>query len=592
MKVSFPLLLCILSFTANSFATIQIEEVGLQGYYSTASPTPVQIRISGAQEGPVHLELKVVDGGKVQYGPLRTDTFSLNVNVKANQDSEVDAPIALISNNGSELQVVATDSAGQNVGSSNLDLSSSAPKINQDVVVILCRERAICDEAQTQINFSGTPQDVTDKNSNMRFVATETPRSNWWDYSAAHFVIVAEQTSTWTAEQRQAIEYYVRSGGSSVLLEKEIADSKLFSGYRPGPAKSLPIAVGRGKVYRVAALADKTLGSIFVTTRPDPIGYGAQFNPLGWLRNETGASFTFPRFRWLLAWLGVYILVVGLGNFLLLQRMKRLEWGWFTASAIAVGFAFALYFATTADRPKKVTLDNVAVYWMDAHSNVAYENIGLRISSPNRQQINLGVGDSALLMPQPNQQIAATADLAREFTNARRIQPGLNVDLGPPVQTDSSMLRWSLKDFNFETMRVFPGSVALADKSHLKNNTGQYFKQALYFDFSTGMRYIIPQLGPGAEIDINTSSSKAINYRAEQEISWGPGVNQNFVLDNPGPKPLKNLPHSFMGNGARHVFVGLSDNPVPPVSLSVKDVIQNKVALTIVSLDQQDEAQP
>jgi hypothetical protein len=591
MKILFPLLLWVLSFTPNSFATIRIEEVGLQGYYSTASPTSVRIRISNvAHTGPVRLEIKVIDGGKTQYGPLRTDRYSLNVNVKTNDDTEVDVPIALIFNNGSELQVVARDSAGQTVGSSSLDLNSSAPRGNQYVVLILCRERKICDDAQTQINFSGTPQDVTNKNAAMRFVTMDALRSSWWDYSAANFVVIAESTSAWTSEQRQALEYYVRGGGKSVLLEKEIADPTLFSSYREGPVKSEPVAVGRGKLYRVVELAGKNLGSVFVSKSPWPMtDYSAQFEPLGWLRNQAGVSFTFPRFRWLLIWLAIYILIVGLVNFLLLQRMRRLEWGWFSTSAIAVAFAFALYMAATADRPKRVTLDNVAVYWMDAHSNVAAEDIGLRISSPSRQNISLAIGDSALLLPQFNQSNAVTADLARElFRNGRSVQPGSHIDLGPPLQTDVSLLRWSLKDLNFQTMRAFPGSVTLTDNLRLKNNTGQYFKQGLYFDFEGNERYLIPKLGSGEEIDINTCSREPINYRGEQQTpNWDPRHTQVVtVLKHSGLPPLNNLESSsFDRNGAKHVFVGLTDSPVPPVNLSLTDLNRNDVTLTIVSLD-------
>ncbi len=591
MKFLFPLLLSILPFSAAGFATVQVEEVGMQGYYSTASPTSVRIRISDVPHaGTVHLEIQVVDGGKAQYGPLRTDHYSLIVNVKTNDDTEVDVPIALTFNNGSaELQVSAADSAGQSVGSSSLDLNSSSPRGNQYVVLILCRERKICDEAQTQINFSGTPQDVTNKNAAMRFVTTDALRSNWWDYSAANFVVIAESTSAWTSEQRQVLEYYVRGGGKSVLLEKEIADPTLFSIYRQGPAKSEPVAVGRGKLYRVAQLSEKTLGVIFVSKSPWPmINYSQQSNALQWLRDEVGVSFTFPRFRWLLIWFAIYILIVGLVNFLLLQRIRRLEWGWFSTSVIAVAFAFALYMAATSNRPKKVTLDNVAVYWMDAHSNVAAEDIGLRISSHSRQQINLAVGDSALLLPQFNQPNAATADLARElFRNGRNIQPGSNVDLGPPLQTEVPLLRWSLKDLNFQTMHVFPGSVTLTDDSHLKNNTGQYFKQALYFDFSANKRYVVPQLGPGAEIDINACSSEAINFRGgQQDPNWDGGPLTFSVLKHAGPAPLNKLqPQQVGGNGVKHVFAGLSDSPVPPVDLSVAEAARNNVALTIVSLD-------
>jgi hypothetical protein len=48
---------------------------------------------------------------------------------------------------------------------------------------------------------------------------------------------------------------------------------------------------------------------------------------LGNARTQVAVSFDFPRLRWLLAGMTVYILTVGLVNFVVLSGMQRVEWG-------------------------------------------------------------------------------------------------------------------------------------------------------------------------------------------------------------------------------------------------------------------------
>ena len=257
---------------------------------------------------------------------------------------------------------------------------------------------------------------------------------------------------------------------------------------------------------------------------------------------------------------------------MLLRRLRRLEWGWFTTPAIAFAFAFSLYIASTANRPKHTTLDNVAVYWMDPRTGIAAEDIRLRLSSPSRQDIDFAMRDAAILLPAWNEPGMVNVDIASEFSDVRQIQPGLDVNLGPPLQVHTSLLRGSFKDFNLETMHVFPGSVVQTNASHLKNETGQYFKQALYFDSSSNKRYAIPKMGAGEEIDLRDCVTEPIDAgttetRGGQQIAFS------------------RLIRGFIENGTKSVFVGFSDGPVSATQLSIGNFIPNNAALTIVAFN-------
>ncbi len=56
------------------------------------------------------------------------------------------------------------------------------------------------------------------------------------------------------------LEYFLRSGGTLVLVEKEVANPKFLSAY---PAGTDFVRVGRGKLYRIPSLESKLLTNLF-----------------------------------------------------------------------------------------------------------------------------------------------------------------------------------------------------------------------------------------------------------------------------------------------------------------------------------------
>jgi hypothetical protein len=603
MKALFFCLLAVaLPSTAMARVDVQIEEVGLKGYYSTHSPTPVRVRVTPDQSGTIRLEFKVSSNEDEQGTlPVRVDRFSFNVDVVSNVAMELDVPVPFIGSlissyrggvAGYKLEVTAFDAAYHDVGSSSIGLKSLELQNGRGLIAIICGDRRLCDEAQSQVTFSGSTEDVAKKNGALKFIALDGPREHWWDYAAAGTVVVAGPLSGWTRENRDALEYYGRADGTLVLLEKEIDDPTFLSSYRADGFNNQPRALGLGRLYPLPSLESKTLGMLFAgggfERMQNPVNQQYSGPLVEWLRNSVGMSFSFPRLRWLLGWLIVYILVVGVANFALLRRWRRLEWGWVTTSVIAILFAVGLYVASSAHRPSKVILDDIAVYWMDAQSPIAREDIALRISTPERQAIGVSIGDGAMLHLFDNSydREVPTAEIANEITEERHHQQGWDVSLGPPFQTTISLLRWSSSDLNFATFHVFPGSVTLSSGSQLKNSTGENFQQALYFDFPGNKRCIIPRLGAGEEIDITNLACEAIYFEGKNPNDAGGEVVKFSIMQYSGPAPLKDIPIGFKPASTRHAFVGLSQEPVPVSSLSLNDFDRHNFALTVVSLDQ------
>lgn len=161
-------------------------------------------------------------------------------------------------------------------------------------------------------------------------------------------------------------------------------------------ASGSSILVGQGKLYLRAGLEANTIGAIFqgwFLKRILENGYRsglADRSLEDWLGALTVVTFTFPRLRWVLGCMAVYILVVGVLNFAVLSGLRRMEWGWVTTSIIAGFFAVGVYVASSASRPKYITLDAVVVNWMDSHSGIASQSQG--VESPRRETSSFRCG--------------------------------------------------------------------------------------------------------------------------------------------------------------------------------------------------------
>src|SRR6266496_2948884 len=219
-----PLLLvsALLSASALASSDVEITEVGLKGYYSSVLPTPVTLQVkapSGVDS--VELDFRISLDARDNFGPIRVDHFSQRVNVKAGESTRISVPL-LLSPGGwghSRLEADASDSGGYRIGSSTVDLNSLSGLGPQNLIAIFCKDHPACDEAQSQISFSGSEDDVAEKDRKFKFITLSAPRRQWWDYSAATFIVLAGSLSEWTAEQRFAVEAYARRGGLVVLLE-------------------------------------------------------------------------------------------------------------------------------------------------------------------------------------------------------------------------------------------------------------------------------------------------------------------------------------------------------------------------------------
>lgn len=582
---------------AHAQISVQIEEVGLQDHFTSNLPTPVRIHLSPPPKSQtILLELTIRPGSspRRRLNELRTDYFRKRIQSVAGQPLDFDFPVMLSEYDSRELVVAAKDLEGHEIGRTSRGLGSLVLVDRpQALVAIYCQSTQPCQAAQSQIFFAEGEQADPKKAKNFKILILRELRREWWCYGAVRTMVLAGPISRLPQEQLTALEFYVRGGGNLVLLESEIADIRFLAPYRQNAGRSGSVRVGRGHLLRVPDLKGHKLNKLFqgigVNNLVEEIRSLVPNSAAQSLLSRVGVSFSFPKLRWLLILLALYIVVVGPLNFTVLRRVRRLEWGWFTVTTLALGFALGTYLLSSLRRPHDFTLDNVAVYWMDGGSSVAALDLGLRVSSPARQSVAISVlDDFQPFQPRFYNRDSSALEMGSEITEKRRFEVGWDTDLGPPTAIHIPMFQWSIRDLELEGFRTFPGTVHWIAPMRLRNDTGQTFRQALYLDLRSNQQRTLPVIGPGEEIDLGAMGSKAIwqNDRSQIDVAGMQGLH----IQRPGPKdPLNiaDLPYSgFPFGNAGQVFVGLGSQPVASAKLDIPGTKASALDLFVVSLDQ------
>ena len=581
-----------LPLSARAQDSIRINAVGLDDYYWPNIPAPIGIHIPAqSQARSVSIEVTIKSGNfHVPRALFRTDSFAAEFHAEALKPLDVELPILIPAAERVIVSVAATDGGGQSIGRVERDLEPETGVTNQRALIaVYCPDQGQCQKTQSQIFLGGNSNEVAIKDKKLRFIVLPGLGQHWWSYAQAYAVVVAGPISDAPKEQLDALTRYVRGGGQLILLEKEAANASFLSTYRQGAPRAAGIPVGMGLLYRVPDMESGALEKIFVGDGLKPF-MGVSFFPeqpsANVILRRVGIFFQFPRLRWLLIWLGLYIVVVGPISFFILRRLGKLEWGWMTICAVSLLFAAGLYIAGSARRPAGFTLDRVAVYRMDENSPEASEDLGLRVSSPERGSIALSVGDSVV----PTDSIssgyggAPEVDIGSDITDRPHVEPQWQVDLGLPTVIHLSMLRWSLRDLEFRGFHEFPGTVHWVSPMRLRNDTGMAYDEAIFLDRPANKQYVLPPVAAGEEIDLTGLPSQTI-WKEPNDENRPSTVVVDFTPYAHPPFHVTEIPYLGMNLGRKDdVFIGLT-SAAPSAQLEIAGTNRETTVVTIVSLD-------
>jgi|SRR5580704_3783765 hypothetical protein len=612
----------LLIFAPFSFGsdTVRIAEIGVKGYYLQDRPARVGIILLHPSAESIAVDLRI----RVHSFPVphveRIDTFSQHLQLGSDKQRLISVPVLLQASQGASVEVDELDGSRQVLSHDAMFLE--AP-LQSHLIGILCAKPDICQQVQSQVSFSGTSWDQTEKGKYLKFVTIENLPEASWEYSPVRTLIVARPPWQMEAPQRDALENFARQGGILILLDDQAHDPSFLSAYRPAGGGVSPSALGRGKVFFVQSLASNVLGGFYAGANlgrsvADWSSSGRTNDELSWIRRRFSFHFQFPTFLWLLIWLSAYLLIAGVGNFIVLRKLNRREWGWITLPCISLLFAAAMYLSSVSSRPRLLRADDVTLNWMDEFSPVAFIERGDRVSSNRRQTINFGAGENVILMGDRNGTgNAMSADpFSDEAGDAFR---GWNVHLNPTA-VELPMLQWSFRDLEFAGLAKLPGTVRRLDQNRLRNETGQNFRQAIYVD--RGSVYRFSSVPDGAVLDLSAAEKRPFNKvsrssifalmdfptsvaevsrdeiaasRAASSDSKDDASADSVETKNVGQHPfdlielIQGWPpdggHAFDARSG--VFFGLADEPHPPISIPGKQFLAEGCSVTIVSYERQ-----
>jgi hypothetical protein len=581
-------MLLVLGSVARAGGNVRILNIGLNRLCPTDQPCPILVALSNPAPRPQDFELQIgVSRTGESGGPDPERTYIHRLTLGPLEERQIDAMIQPSYENEA-VEVAARNPQGSPTGHDLQDFKSDW--MPHWAVGVLCEEESVCKSVQSQIQLSGSPVDRDWKNKNLPLVVPLRPRSAWWSYGLFSAVVVAAPVDHLNSTQRSALEWYVRSGGSLILLGGAIGDTHFLVEYRRDPTGRSGVPIGTGLLYRVQSgrlleemFGGESLYKLFGSreaylTTPGP----------GSLQMKYATTFIFPHLGMLLVWLSVYILVVGWVNFALLRRWRRLEWGWLTVAGVAMLFVFLLYEFGSLHRLRHVTVDSVAVHYLDAQSGQATSDYGVRISVPERQKVVLHTASDTLLVKDSRYRDGFSHSLpsaweGRRFTRGSYEDTPLDHDPLPDGEIALSMPRWTSQDLYFKGIHSFPGTVREISFGHLRNDTGQRFFDAVFLDSGQNRLWLFGEVAPGAEIDL---------AQAHYVMPWPPAYKAN--PDRPMPPDLAvngsflaklvwgRLPAPEPRGPIDRRFYGLSAGPAQPVQLLASRKIQREYALLVV----------
>jgi hypothetical protein len=151
-----------------------------------------------------------------------------------------------------------------------------------------------------------------------------------------------------------------------------------------------------------------------------------------------------PSIRWLGMLFGLYVLLVGPANYLLLRRWRRLDWGWLTIPALTLAFSLIGYGLGYRLRGGDVIVSQISIVPLTPGDSSSAIRSYVGIFSPSREAYTVQVGGDALVSP-------LSYDPAR-WGGTPGSYDTLNILQGDPALVRGlGVNQWSMQTFQAET---------------------------------------------------------------------------------------------------------------------------------------------
>jgi hypothetical protein len=210
-------------------------------------------------------------------------------------------------------------------------------------------------------------------------------------------------------------------------------------------------------------------------------------------------SMELPSIKWLALILGVYILIVGPGNYWLLKRRNKLHWAWFTIPGITILFSAAAFGSGYLMKGNDLLIHKIGVLEIQPGGSAQISSY-MGLFSPSQKSYQVEVPGGSLLSPimdeySPYGVPAAGAEMT--------IQQGK-----PSILSGLAVNQWSMQ--SFMTEQTIPdygritGQLKMEDGrlvGKVRNGLKTPLKDATLILRNTYQR--LGDLAAGAEVDVN-----------------------------------------------------------------------------------------
>ena len=225
-----------------------------------------------------------------------------------------------------------------------------------------------------------------------------------------------------------------------------------------------------------------------------------------------------PSFFYICGWLGLYIVVIGPVNYLVLRRMKRTELAWITVPALVIIFTSLAYFSGYAYRGTRPILNRIMLTQAWQGVGEAQTTALLGLYSPTRTTYNVESQDQFLIYPYPdmNENLQGNDNWLSLKSETGMILPDVQVEIGgvqsmgmdgslPAMELVQSDLTLTLTD----NIPVLKGSIT---------NTSQYNLKDAVLITPSGWD-LIGNMSPNESKNVNTTLINNSNSTATSQYS-------------------------------------------------------------------------
>lgn len=223
-----------------------------------------------------------------------------------------------------------------------------------------------------------------------------------------------------------------------------------------------------------------------------------------------------PSVKGLAILLMAYVLLVGPINYLVLRRVKRLDWAWVTIPLLTIGFSAGALGIGYALRGSEIVLNKISIIQSMPGSPAAVVRSYIGLFSPSRQAYQIDVSGGALVSP-----------LAAEYDpwGGSNVGGNMSVLQGEPSRVRGlSVNQWSMQTFMAESVTAEPLTIQ-ADlelrEGHLigtvTNRTGKRLSDCVLVKSSNYARLGDVEPGESKEVDLDLSGQ---DLRIFERMVW------------------------------------------------------------------------